>query len=169
MEIELFTLRSITLKAINSDSLFKKFQNTNLNLIPILSDGEKKVYVLTGPTNNGVVIFGNDYLLTFDKDYKLISKKQLHNNIIFNNYEDKKIVGNIMVGGVHTHLPETGEFITATDICTLMLYEKFAKWKLYAIMSANYFSIWDCDKNELTTKTREVMDKISKDQKVQHN
>jgi hypothetical protein len=30
-------------------------------------------------------------------------------------------------GAMQCHLPEIGAFLTATDICTLMLYEKFAK------------------------------------------
>jgi len=50
----------------------------------------KKVYVLTGPQQNGVVIFGNDYLLTFDKNNKLTLKKQLHRNIISIKFGGKK-------------------------------------------------------------------------------
>ena len=31
----------------------------------------------------------------------------------------------------------------ATDICTLMLYEKFAKWKQHNVVSKNYLNIWN--------------------------
>jgi hypothetical protein len=167
-EFDLFTIRSIALKTINSDTLFKTYKNTSLNLIPLISNGEKKVYVLTGPQNNGVVIFGNDYLLTFNNENKLTNRKQLHRNIIVTNYGEKTEGGNEIVGAMHTHLPETGDFITSTDICTLMLYEKFAKWKQYNIISAHYFSIWNCETDNLTTITQEVMDKIDKDQKKRH-
>ena len=167
-EFNLFTIRSIALKEINNDTLFKHYKNTSLNLIPLISNNEKKVYVLTGPQNNGVVIFGNDYLLTFDSENNLISKKQLHRNIITSNYGEKTEDGKEVFGAMHTHLPETGDFITATDICTLMLYEKFAKWKQYMITSANYFSIWNCLSDQLTTLTNEAMDKIYKDQKKRH-
>ena len=167
-ESDLFTIRSIALKTINSDTVFKTYKNTSLNLIPIISNEEKKVYVLTGPQNNGVVIFGNDDLLTFDNENKLINRKQLHRNIIVTNYGEKIEDGKEIVGAMHTHLPETGDFITATDICTLMLYEKFAKWKQYNIISKNYFSIWNCETNELTTISNDVMEKINKDQKKRH-
>ena len=53
-------------------------------------------------------------------------------------------------GSMHTHLPETGDFITAADICTLMLYEKFAKWKSHNVVSKNYLNIWNCETDQLT-------------------
>ena len=164
-EFDLYLIRSVALKTINSDTLFKTYKNTNLNLIPLISHNEKKVYILTGPQNNGVIIFGNDYLLNFNDKNELLSKKQLHRNIISTNFGEKSEYANETLGGMHTHLPETGDFITATDICTLMLYEKFAKWKQYNIISANYFSIWNCETDELTTITKEAMDKIYKDNK----
>ena len=167
-EFDLYVIRSMALKTINSDTFFKTYKNTSLNLIPIISNGEKKVYILTGPQNNGVIIFGNDYLLSFDNENKLTGKKQLHRNIIITNYGEKTEDGNEIVGAMHTHLPETGDFITATDICTLMLYEKFTKWKQYNIISANYFTIWNCETNKLTTISNEVMDKINGDQKKRH-
>lgn len=80
-ESDLFIIRKNALSTINSDTLFKTYNNTNLNLIPLIYEGEKKVYVLTGPQHNGVVIFGNDYLLTFDKDNNLSGKRQLHKTL----------------------------------------------------------------------------------------
>ena len=127
-EFELYTIRTSALKEINSDTSFHTYENTTLNLIPLITEGEKKVYVITGPEKNGVVIFGNDYLLTFDKNNKLKAKKQVHKNIIVTRYGSGQTQGSDIVSGVHTHLPSTGNFITPTDICTLMLYEKIAKW-----------------------------------------
>jgi hypothetical protein len=161
LENDLFAIRKIALATINSDTLFKTYKNTNLNLIPLINNGEKKVYVLTGPEQNGVVIFGNDYLLTFDIDNNLRSKKQLHKNIILINYGSKE--EGEMVGTIHTHLPETGDFITATDICTLMLYEKFAKWKQHNVVSKNYLNIWNCLTDQLVVIPMETIDKINKD------
>ena len=65
-EEDLFIIRKTALTEINTDTLFKSYNNANLNLIPLISGGEKMVYVLTGPTVNGVIIFGNDYLLNFN-------------------------------------------------------------------------------------------------------
>jgi hypothetical protein len=164
LESDLFSIRKIALTTINSDTLFKTYNNTNLNLIPLISGGEKKVYVLTGPEQKGVVIFGNDYLLTFDKDNNLKSKRQLHKNIIALNYGGKEEEGKEIEGTIHTHLPETGEFITATDICTLMLYGKFTKWKQHNVVSKNYLNIWNCLTDELVVIPMATIDKINKDQ-----
>jgi hypothetical protein len=153
-ELELYTIRKNALATIKSDTIFKRYENTSLNLIPLISNGERKVYVLTGPQKNGVVIFGNDYVLTFDDKNNLKSRKKLHKNLIPMEYENS-------VSGVHSHLPETGDFITATDICTLMLYEKFAKWETHFVMSKKYVSIWDCKKDELIVVTTEAFKKMA--------
>lgn len=163
-ENDLYEIRKLALTEINADTLFKTYKNTNLNLIPLINGSDKKVYVLTGPQNNGVVIFGNDYLLTFDNNNKLLIKKQLHKNIIPVYYGGKEDEDKKSVGAMHSHLPETGEFMTATDICTLMLYEKFAKWEQHIVVSEKYLNIWNCKTDQLTVIPRDVVDKINKDQ-----
>lgn len=162
MEQDLYAIRKLALAEVNSDTLFKVYENTNLNLIPLITGQEKKVYILTGPKNSGVVIFGNDYLLRFDADNKLLEKKQLHKNIIpvyYGEQEDGKKV----IGAMHSHLPETGEFMTATDICTLLLYSKFADWEQHIVVSEKYTNIWNCISNTLIVLPKEVMEKINKD------
>lgn len=163
-ENDIYEIRKIALTEINNDTLFKVYKNTNLNLIPLINGNEKKVYVLTGPQESGVVMFGNDYLLTFDKKNKLTLKKQLHKNLIPIYYGEEAEEGKEIVGAVHSHLPETGDFITATDICTLMLYQKFAGWKTYTVVSEKYLNIWDCETNELLVLPMDDVDKINKDQ-----
>jgi hypothetical protein len=163
-ENDIYEIRKVALAEITSDTLFKTYKNTNLNLIPLITETEKKVYVLTGPKQNGVVIFGNDYLLTFDENNKLLIKKQLHKNIIPIYYGGEEKEGQKLESAMHSHLPETGEFITATDICTLMLYEKFAKWKTHNVVSKDYLNIWNCETDELTVIKMDVIEKINKDQ-----
>lgn len=163
-ENDLYEIRKLALAEINSDTLFKTYKNTNLNLIPLANVKEKKVYVLTGPQNSGVVIFGNDYLLTFDDNNKLLIKKQLHKNIIPVYYGGKEEEGKKNIGAMHSHLPETGEYMTATDICTLMLYEKFAKWEQHIVVSDKYMNIWNCKTDQLVVLPKEVVDRINKDQ-----
>jgi hypothetical protein len=70
-ELDLYAIRKTALAEIRTDTLFKTYKNTNLNIIPLINKTDKKVYVLTGPQKDGVVIIGNDYLLTFDKNNKL--------------------------------------------------------------------------------------------------
>lgn len=153
-ESDLYSLRLIAKNLILADTLFKHYENSNLNIIPIISNEEKKVYVLTGPEKSGVVIFGNDYLITFDKQNNIKNKKQLHKNIIPINYaQDAETI--------HNHQSETGDFITATDVCTLMLYERYAKWKNHIVVSEKYASIWDCKTNNLFVMTTKAIEKIS--------
>jgi hypothetical protein len=163
-EHDLYEIRRLALNEIQTDTLFKTYSNTNLNLIPLINGNEKKVYVLTGPQQTGVVIFGNDYLLTFNSENKLLHKKQLHKNIIPIYYGEKVADGEQVEATFHNHLPETGDFITATDICTLMLYEKAAKWKSHNVVSEKYLNIWDCEKDELNVISMDVIKKINKDQ-----
>jgi hypothetical protein len=160
-ENDLFEIRQIALNIVQQDTFFKTYKNTNFNFIPLISDGEKKVYILTRSTENGVVIFGNDYLLTFNNENKLISKRQLHKNNYSINYVDKE-EGKEVVSTMHSHLSETEEFMTTTDICTLMLNEKFTKWKQHNVVSKNYISTWNCQTNELNVITTESMKKINK-------
>ncbi|WP_280672161.1 hypothetical protein [Dysgonomonas sp. PH5-37] len=158
-ENSLYIIRQKALAEAQTDTLFKYYKKTNLNFIPLVYKGEKKVYILTGPIETGVVIFGNDYLLTFDKKNNLRKKKSIHNNIIFTSYEAED--GKELVGGMHSHLPTTGDFITPTDVCTLMLYSKYTNWEQYYVISENYVTIWDCKDNEAAVLTREAFNKIS--------
>lgn len=168
LEKDLYTLRVLSGRIVNDDTLFKAYKNTRLNLIPVVDGKEKKVYILTGTEQTGLVIFGNDYLLTFDETNRLTDKKRLHSNILVTRYGQKDKDGEEVTGGIHTHLPETGEYITATDICTLMLYEKFTRWKQYTVIGPTYISIWDCEKDSLLIMTRAAMEKIIDDQKRRH-
>ncbi|MDU1890258.1 MAG: hypothetical protein E6767_06170 [Dysgonomonas sp.] len=159
-EKDIYSIRQRALAEIQQDTiLFKTYTNTSLNLIPIISGGEKKVYVLTGPRNPGVILFGNDYLLTFNKQNNLIKKEKLHQNLIpveFNLDSDKTVIG-----AFHSHSSESSEFITPTDICTLMLYAKFAGWKSHHVISKDYVSIWNCENETLEIMNREDFDKMN--------
>jgi len=155
-ELDYYTLRENSKKALQNDTLIKNYNNSKLNLIPLISNGEKKVYILTGPNVNGVVLLGNDYLLNFDKNNNFISRKALHKNLIPLQFKKDQTD----VETMHNHQAETGDFITATDICTLMLYEKFTNWKNHIVLSKNYASIWNCKTNELQIISAEAFNKM---------
>ncbi|HEY0610203.1 MAG TPA: hypothetical protein VGD35_11120 [Chitinophaga sp.] len=156
-ESKIYAIRQQALTAVQKDPIFKTYKNTSLNIVPVVSNDVRKVYVLTGPKTTGVVVFGNDYLLTFDEQNRLTGTKKLHKNIIPINYG--KETDNAIT--MHTHLPATGDYITPTDICTLMLYGKYAKWKQHYVISKNYVSIWDCEKNLLATPTKKAWDQMN--------
>jgi hypothetical protein len=114
--------------------------------------------VLTGTSAHGVVLFGNDYLINFDAAGNATTLKALHKNLIPVYMKTEN--GQIVLGGMHTHLPSSSEFITATDICTLMLYEGFTSWTTHCVLSEKYASLWDCKRNRLTIMTIEAWKKV---------
>jgi hypothetical protein len=75
-EKDIYLIRHKALSEVNSDSLFKVYNRTDLNLIPLIDKKGKRVFVITGPKENGIVLFGNDYLLSFDEKNNLTGKKQ---------------------------------------------------------------------------------------------
>lgn len=160
MEREFYTIREAAKAIIKSDTFFKVYKDTNLNLIPDLYDGARKVYILTSPEKNGVILLGNDYLLTFHKTGSLKSKKQLHRNLIPIAYSNDTLEKQTM----HTHLPETGDFITPTDVCTLMLYGRFTHWKQHYVTSSKYISFWLFRNNNLIILPKSVIRKINEHQ-----
>lgn len=164
LENDYFEIRQIAFETVRLDTLFKTYQNTKLNFIPIIYDGKKKVYILTGPEKSGVVIFGNDYLISFNHKNEVVEKKQLHKNIIPIYYDQTEEGDQKQIGAMHSHSEETGDFITATDICTLMLYGKYTPWETHNIVSKKYLSIWNCKKNTLGVIPRSVLDKIDKEE-----
>lgn len=165
LEKDMYLLRKAASDLVRADTFFKHYENTNLNLIPMTGNGEKKVYFLTGPKNSGWVIFGNDYLVTFDDGYRVKEKKMLHRNIIPIEYGKKPEKADEIFSTLHSHKGETGDFITATDICTLMLYAKFAGWQQHYVVSEKFIGIWDCEKATLLTLTMEAWDRINDHQK----
>ena len=158
-EKDLYTIRNVALEEVSKDTLFKRYERTSLNFIPMIVKGKKKVYLLTGPSESGVVIFGNDYLITFDKKNKITSKKQLHKNIIPIEYGVKN---NEHVTTMHSHTDSTGDLITATDICTLLLYGPYASWSSHIVISRKNVSIWSCKTEELLVMTASAWAEMNK-------
>ncbi|MBS1508116.1 MAG: hypothetical protein JSS79_15865 [Bacteroidetes bacterium] len=162
-EMVLWTIRRSALAEFRKDTLFKTYNDMNPNFIPLNDENGKRVYILTGPQKQGIVVFGNDYLLTFDKKNELKEKRRLHKNLISIEYGKKD--DKIILATMHTHLPETGDLITATDVCTLMLYEKYAHWGQHYVISKKNVSIWDCNKNQLIVMTKKAWDKMYNSEK----
>jgi hypothetical protein len=162
-ESELYTIRMLAMEQTSTDTLFKHYENTSLNLIPLISEGEKKVYVLTVSKATGIIAFGNDYLLTFDASNKIKERKKLHETFIPLEYQERSDSTDEIISS-HKHSPGTSELITATDICTLMLYEKSTNWNGHQVLSENYLSFWNCEKDELFILGKETRNLRRQDQ-----
>ena len=69
VEKEYFTIRKAAQERLKTDTIFKYYNNVNYNIVPIINKNkEKKVYFLSGTNLNNLVLFGNDYLIDFNKD-----------------------------------------------------------------------------------------------------
>ena len=131
---------------------------------------EKDLFVITGPKNTGVVLFGNDYLLLFDEKNNLVSKQKIHNSLITTDLSLGTITttstslaaenpaATKQTGGIHSHV--LSDYMTSTDICTLLLYERYTTWEEYVVVSDKYVSKWNCKTDQLNVFTKEAWEKI---------
>ena len=62
----------------------------------------------------------------------------------------------------HRHSAATGEFMTPTDVCTIMLNQKKSRWQHQVVIGPNYVSVWYCDVNEIQTITKKEWYKFNK-------
>ena len=165
-ENEYFTIRQNALKRMQNDTIFKLYKDTNLNIVPLIRNKVKKVYVLTATSAGNTVIFGNDYLIAFDNKNQVKNVEKLHNSMIVQKINDEKTGHTITA--MHSHVIENWQTITPTDICTLMLYQKFTGWESYTTISKKFISIWNSDNNLVIMKTEDfkgMAESILKDKK----
>lgn len=160
-ESGLFNIRKAASYLVNRDTLFKVYEGSSLNLVPLSDSLGKRVYVLTAPNKTGVVIMGNDYIIRFDNSGKITGKKALHQGIFFFHFKDGDDVS------FHSHNASSGEYITPTDICTLLLYERFTPWKQHVVISESKVSIWNIGTEELTVIPRKMWDEIMSERNKQ--
>jgi len=160
-EIDLITIRQDALQKIsdNSDNFFTFYKNTSFNLIPLITKGERKVFILTGPQISNLVIIGNDYLLTYDNKNRFVKKEKIHQSMLQYPYKSDKSDYKLETT-YHSHV--LSDCISSTDICTLLLYKDFVEWKQHYVISKKYVSIFDLEKENLVIITKKAWDKISK-------
>lgn len=153
-ENELYIMRKKTLELMPKDTLFKNYDNTNINVIPFVYNGEKKVYLITVPKIPNIVTLGNDYEIKFDKNNNITSKKRLHTDILAVDYGNDKNRGITY----HTHLKSTGDFFSVTDIANLLFFGRSAGWLQHYLVSENWVTMWDISNEKFTIKTKKEFD-----------
>lgn len=160
MEKDLIAIRNDTQSRMvnNEDSLFVFYQNTQPNLIPVITKKEKKVYVITGSTTHGKVLLGNDYLLTYDQYNNLTDTKRLHNSLIELPYGSGDKVKPMAIT-MHSHV--VSDVIDPTDICTMLLYREFVEWNQHIVVSKDYVSIFILDQERLEIMTFDEWEKFN--------
>ena len=103
----------------------------NLNFILLPHADKYKFYVITGTSQDNVIPFGNDYIFFADKNGEIENWHKFHSRLIpgYIMEEGKKVAEVI-----HSHL-KTTPLITATDICTFMLYAPFYDIDTFSVIS----------------------------------
>jgi hypothetical protein len=149
----------------NEDEFFTFYENTALNFIPVIKGKDRNVFVLTGPQVGGVVLIGNDYKLSYDKNNKFDEKMKIHNSILQFPYNsgDKE---NKTVKTFHSHI--VTEYISSTDICTLLLYKNYVEWNKHIVISKKEVSIFDMENETLFTMKRKAWEKIAEHQNAKN-
>ena len=148
--------------SVNEDEFFSFYENTSLNFIPVINGKERKVYVLTGPQISGVVLIGNDYVLNYDKKNNFKNKSKIHNSILQFPYKSEN-GESTLESTYHSHI--VTEYISPTDICTLLLYRDYVEWEQHIVISEKEVSVFNLEKETLLTMKRKDWDKISKAKK----
>ena len=143
----------------NKGDFFSYYQNCSFNIIPVISEDQRRVFIITASQVNSTVVLGNDYLLTYDKKNRLTKREKIHNNIIQfpSKYSDSE---GKMEESFHSHV--LSDYINSTDICTLLLYRDFVDWKKHYVMSKKYVTIFDLDSEKLFSMTTKAWRKIAK-------
>ena len=157
-EKEFYSIRSKAAQAVLNDTLFKIFPYTSLNLVPIIKNGAKRVYIITAQTAPDEVLLGNDYLINLDKNNDIIKKTKLHNNLIPLGTGGKDAIK----ASSHQHLGETSPYVTATDICAFKLWKSKTTWVISFVVSAGYVSAWHFSDEFLQILTQAEWKKIMK-------
>ena len=162
-ENDIYQIKKNAFEEINARIIFATYKNTCFHLIPLIVCDSKKVFIITVPLQNGIVYFGNDYVLQFDSYNKVKSKKTLHSSIIAVDYlNNSNFSTNGAVSSMHLHIGELSDIITSTDICIIMLNEKVAKWISHITIGEKKVCIWSCETNTLKVMSRNGFDNLNK-------
>lgn len=120
------------------------------NLILLPFDEKYKLYIIMGTSQRDVIPFGNDYLFIADKNGKIENWQKFHSGMIlgyttFNGHKVTELT--------HSHLPTT-PLITATDICTFMLYAPLYEIDAFSVYSPaiGKYMKYSLKDNEITVK-----------------
>lgn len=139
----------------NKGKFFSFYEKTRPNLIPVIRNGERIVYVLTA-SNEKKLLIGNDYKLYFNEKNEINDKTKLHKSLITLDMSDSE---KETTGSMHSHVLKDQPFITPTDVCTFMLYKDVFKVSTHTVISEKWMSLFDSDKVNLTIITSDLLKK----------
>lgn len=162
IEKELISIRQLVMQEMesNNDNFFRFYRKTQPNVVPLITKKSRKAFVLTGTTEPNTVLIGNDYELIFSKKNRIKKKRMLHKSLI--SYEFRSSTGKPLVSTMHSHV--VTDLITATDICTLLLYKDFLEWDKHYVFGKKYISLFD-----LKTETLSILKRKNWEKNLEHS
>lgn len=124
----------------------------SLNFV-LLPYGKKyKMYVLTGTSQSNVIPFGNDYLFITD-DYGNIERwRKFHTGII---PAQTEFEGAKVRELTHSHVKDN-PLISATDICTFMLYGPLYDLERFSVYADGRYMTYDLESNTISVSDKKA-------------
>lgn len=132
-------------------------QKTRPNIALVEREGHLRAYILTGPQEGRVLPIGNDFVMEIGPDLQVRSVECLHKTYLALELPD----GQTVESSIHSHLP-AHPYITATDICAMLLYKQIFPASQHIVMGSEYVSLFNIPQQELTIITRKTFEKIAK-------
>lgn len=163
-ELLYIQLREAALRNAQNDQtdFYVMYENTGINLVVLPGEKRHKVYFMTAPQVEGVVLMGNDYLLEFDENIQLISRKKLHAGLIEMKLGTESGAKGELITA-HEHQKGESDYITSTDLCTLLLYSQLTDWVAHHVLSPKFVSVWDIESEQMLILTQKGFKKIVKE------
>lgn len=113
-------------------------QIVNPNVIIYQTAPEFVVYVIPGAKQNGLLPIGGDLKMTFKPDGELDKLDAIHNNLI--PFETHTPEETAYLGHEHRGKRLAKEYMTSTDVCTLLLYRNYLKENKHLSVHKRYIS-----------------------------
>ncbi len=110
----------------------------NPNVIIHKTKPEFEVYIIPGTFEHGLLPIGGDIYLTYKSDGKLGDMEPIHNNLIPMEISTNRDVAYM----AHEHKGKRlgKKYITATDICTLLLYRDYLNGEKHLTVHKKFVS-----------------------------
>jgi hypothetical protein len=150
-EKKLIELRTkAALEILAPPQLFEMYDKISLNIEVLeMPDGSYKVYGLSGTTEPGYVPLGNDFMIEYSKDLQIGPREKLHNSFFPLDMNGKTLKDMKKFTPMHTHVDKFSPYITATDICQVLLYSDLYDYRYELVISDKYLSIFFIKEKQL--------------------
>lgn len=119
---------------------YKQFGYTQIvdpNVIIYKTSPQYEVYVIPGAKVPDLLPIGGDLWMTFKSDGELNKMDAIHNNLI---PFEVGITEEVFLRHEHKGRRLAKEYITSTDVCTLLLYRDYLKEEKHVVVHRKYIS-----------------------------